>query len=173
MEIIDFNPYTIRRRLSAEAEAKTKDRAESGSMLAPGNGKTAAKDQDNGDEPAFTEGLGDGKAILGDRPEVILDPKHGEQENRSRVVIDGPFQVPGWIPFEASAGCNLPYTSYEIPIPLDLNMDFCIDVMMGQDTIVFMFVCGARSMACRSRLISVELQDNEAGDEYTWSILSF
>jgi hypothetical protein len=52
-------------------------------------------------------------------------------------------------------------------------MDFCIDVMMGQDTIVFMFVCGAHPMRYRLKLILVELQDNEAGDEYTWSILSF
>jgi len=84
-----------------------------------------------------------------------LDPKRVvDQENQSRIVTDPPFQLPGWIPVEAAVNCSLPYTSYEIPIPLDLNMDFCIDVMMGQDTIVFMF-------------------DNEAGDEYTWSILSF
>ena len=172
MEIIDFNPYAVRRRLSAEAEAKTEG-VESGSALVHGNGETAAKDRDNKTRLKLTKGLDDEEMVTGDKPDVTLDPKHGEQENRSRVVTDPPFQLPGWIPLEAAVGCSLPYTSYEIPIPLDLNMDFCIDVMMGQDTIVFMFVCRVHSMPCRSRLILLELQDNEAGDEYTWSILSF
>lgn len=172
MEIIDFNPYAVRRRLFAEAEAKTEG-VESGSALVRGNGETAARDRDNKTRLKLTRGLDDEEMVTGDKPDVTLDPKHGEQENRSRVVTDPPFQLPGWIPLEAAVGCSLPYTSYEIPIPLDLNMDFCIDVMMGQDTIVFMFVCHAHSMPCRSRLILLELQDNEAGDEYTWSILSF
>jgi len=167
MEIIDFNPYIIRRRLSAETEAK-KD-AEPGSALTPGYSETVAKDQDDGGNPRVGAYLGDGRVVPGDN----ADPKHDEQENRSRIVTDAPFQLPGWIPVEAAVNCSLPYTSYEIPIPLDLNIDFCIDVMMGQDTIVFMFVRGVYPMACRLILILVELQDNEAGDEYIWSILSF
>jgi len=168
MEIIDFNPHTIRRRLSAEAEAKAMKGAESGFTLVPGHGETVAEDKSG-----LTADPGDGKAVPGDKQDATSDPKHGEQEDRSRIVTDPPFQLPAWIPMEAALYCGLPYTSYEIPIPLDLNMDFCIDVMMGQDTIVFMFVCGVRSTPSRSRLILLELQDNEAGDQYTWSILSF
>ena len=141
MEIIDFNPYTIRRRLSAEAEAETKEEIEPGFGQVPDHGEPVARDQDNENKPELTIGLDDGKAVPGDEPDAILDPKRGEQENQSRIVTDLPFQLPGWIPVEAAVNCSLPYTSYEIPIPLDLNMDFCIDVMMGQDTIVFMFVC--------------------------------
>jgi len=118
--------------------------------LVPGHGETVAKDQDGEGDPKVAAHLGDGRVIPGDN----ADSKHDEQENRNRIVADAPYQLPGWIPVEAAVNCSLPYTSYEIPIPLDLNMDFCIDVMMGQDTIVFMF-------------------DNEAGDEYKWSILSF
>ena len=173
MEIIDFNPYAVRRRLSAEVEAKTRKGNESGSALAPGHGEAVAKGQDNKKEPTLTGGLGEGKAVPGDKTEATSDPKHNEQENRRQVVTNPPFQLPDWIPLEAAVGCSLPYTSYEIPIPLDLNMDFCIDVMMGQDTIVFMFVCGAHSIPDCPKLILAELQDNEAGDEYTWSILSF
>ena len=171
MEIIDFNPCTIRRRLSAKAKAKKG--AESGSTLALGRGETVAKDQDNERKPEPTKRLDDGRVDSGDKLDAISDPKRGEQENRSRVVADAPLQFPGWIPLEAAEGCSLPYTSYEIPIPLDMNMDFCIDVMMGQDTIVFMFVCDTHTAPRRLRLILLELQDNEAGDEYTWSILSF
>lgn len=167
MEIIDFNPHTIRRGLSAKAEAEKGP--EPGSGLALGHGETVARDQNDGGNPRAKAHLCDDRVVPGDN----ADPKHDEQENRSRVVTDAPFQLPSWIPMEAAVNCSLPYTSYEIPIPLDLNMDFCIDVMMGQDTIVFMFVCDAHHMACRSVLILVELQDNEAGDEYTWSILSF
>jgi len=173
MEIIDFNPYAVRRRLSAEVEAKARKDNESGSTLAPGHCETVAKAQDNKKEPTLAEGLGGGKVVPGDKTEATSDPKHDEQENRSQVVTDPPFQLPDWIPLEAAVGCSLPYTSYEIPIPLDLNMDFCIDVMVGQDTIVFMFVCGAHSVPCCSKLTLAELQDNEAGDEFTWSILSF
>ena len=167
MEIIDFNPHTIRRRLSAEAEAK-KD-AEPVSALAPRHSETVAKDQDDKGNPKVAAHLCDGEVAPGDN----ADPIHDEQESRSRIVTDAPFQLPGWIPIETAVNCSLPYTSYEIPIPLDLNMDFCIDVMMGQDTIVFMFVRGACPMTCHLMLILVEFQDNEAGDEYTWSILSF
>jgi len=173
MEIIDFNPFAVRRRLSAEVEAKTWKGNESGSALASGRGGAVAKDQDNENEPTRTGGLGEGKAVPGNKTEATSDPKHDEQENRRQVVTDPPFQLPDWIPLEAAVDCNLPYTSYEIPIPPDLNMDCCIDVMMGQDSIVFMFVCGAYSILVCSKLILMELQDNEAGDEYTWSILSF
>ena len=173
MEIIDFNPYAVRRRLSAEAEAKTGKGNESGSALVPDRGEAVAKDQDNTNEPTLTGDLGDGKVIPGDKPGANSDPKHDEQENRGQVVTDPPLQLPDWIPLAAAVGCTLPYTSYEIPIPLDLNMDFCIDVMMGQDTIVFMFVCGVYPIPGCSKLTLTELQDNEAGDEYTWSILSF
>lgn len=173
MEIIDFNPYAVRRRLSSEVEAKTGKGNGPGSALAPGHGEAVAKDQDNKNEPTLTGGLGEGKAVPGDKTEATSDPKHDEQENRRQVVTYPPFQLPDWIPLEAAVGCSIPYTSYEIPIPLDLNMDFCIDVMMGQDTIVFMFVCGAYSIPGCPKLILAELQDNEAGDEYTWSILSF
>ena len=175
MEIIDFNPYTIRRRLSdeAEAEAEAKNDTGSGSTPAQADGETVANDQGNVDGPELTNGPGDGEVVPGDNPDATSDPKYDEQENRSRIVTDAPFLIPAWIPPDATGDCSLPYTSYEIPIPLDLNMDFCIDVMMGQDTIVFMFVCGVHLIACRLRLIFLELQDNEAGDEYTWSILSF
>ena len=167
MEIIDFNPRTIRRRLFAEIGVK-KD-AELESAFAPGHGETITKDQDDEGNPKMEAHLGEGRVA----PEDSTDPKHDEQENRSRIVTDAPFQFPSWIPTEAAMNCSLPYTSHEIPIPLDLNMDFCIDVMMGQDTIVFMFVRDACSMICHLMLTLVELQDNEAGDEYTWSILSF
>ena len=173
MEIIDFNPYAVRRRLSAEVEAKTRKGNESGSTLARGHVETVAKDQDNKNGPTLTENLGGGKVIHGDKTDATSDAKQDEQESRIRVVTDPPFQLPDWIPLEAAVGCSLPYTTYEIPIPLDLNMDFCIDVMMGQDTIVFMFVCGAPSIPRCPKLMLAELQDNEAGDEYTWSILSF
>ena len=141
MEIIDFNPHTIRRRLSTEAEAKAKVGAESGSTLAPGYGELIVKDQGDEDKPRSIAHPDDGKVDPGDEPDPTSDPKHDEQENRSLIVTDEPPQLPVWIPPEAAMNCSLPYTSYEIPIPLDLNMDFCIDVMMGQDTIVFMFVC--------------------------------
>lgn len=139
MEIIDFNPHIIRRRLPVKAEAKATEDTESGSALAPGHGETIAKDDEG--KPQLTSYLGDGSVDPEDKPDANSDSKREEQENQSRVVIDAPFQLPGWIPVEAAVNCSLPYTSYEIPIPLDLNMDFCIDVMMGQDTIVFMFVC--------------------------------
>ena len=171
--MVDFNPHAIHRRLSAEAETKAKTGAEPGFILAPGNIETVAKDQGDRGEPKVTAHLGDGKVVPGGGPDTISDPKHDEHQNRGRIVTDGPFQFPGWIPMDVTMNCSLPYASYEIPIPLDLNMDFCIDVMMGQDTIVFMFVRGARPISCRSRLILAESQDNEAGDEYTWSILSF
>jgi hypothetical protein len=147
MEIIDFNPYTIRRRLSAEVGAEKG--VESASALVLGHGETVAKDQDDGGGPMVAAHIDGGMVVSGEN----ADPKHDEQENRSRIVIDGPFQLPGWIPTEAAVNCSLPYTSYEIPIPLDLNMDFCIDVMMGQDTIVFMFVRGTYPLACRLMLI--------------------
>ena len=172
MEIIDFNPYNVRRRLSAEVEAKTKKGAESGSTLVLGNSETITRGWGNKDKIKLVEGLDDRKAGPGDKPDASSDPKRDEQENRSRVVTDEPFQLPGWISL-AAMGCSLPYTSYEIQIPPDLNMDFCIDVMMGQDTIVFMFVCDAHPHPRRPRLTFPELQDDEAGDEYTWSILSF
>jgi hypothetical protein len=54
MEIIDFNPYTIRRRLSAEVEAEKG--AESASALVLGHGETVAKDQDDGGGPMVTDG---------------------------------------------------------------------------------------------------------------------
>jgi len=167
MEIIDFNPHTIRRGLSVKVEAEKGP--EHGFGLAPGHDETVTKDQNDGGNPGVKAHLCDDRVVPGDN----ADPKHDEQENRSRIVTDAPFQLPSWIPMKAAVNCSLPYTSYEIPIPLDLNMDFCIDVMMGQDTIVFMFVRDAYPMACHSVLILVELQDNEAGDEYTWSILSF
>jgi len=173
MEIIDFNPHTIRRRLSAEAEAKARKGAESGSTIVPGHGKTVAEGRHDEDKSELTADFGDGRAVSGDKQDATSDPKHDDQEDRSRIITDPASQIPGWIPMEAALYCSLPYTSYEIPIPLDLNMDFCIDVMMGQDTIVFMFVCGVHSTPSRSRLILLELQDNEAGDQYTWSILSF
>lgn len=138
MEIIDFNPHPIRRRLLAEANAKVKKYSESG------HDQTVSNDQDDRARPAAD--LGDGKVAPGDKQTLTLDPKCDEQEDRSRIVTDGPFQLPRWIPMEVAMNCNLPYTSYEIPIPLDLNMDFCIDVMMGQDTIVFMFVCATHSV---------------------------
>ncbi|KAF9780078.1 hypothetical protein BJ322DRAFT_1112757 [Thelephora terrestris] len=151
MEIIDFNPHIIRRRLSTQAEAEADRGTEVGSSPAPGIDMLA---------PWYyamalpsRESLGDGM-LLGNKPDATSDPKHNERESRSLIVAREPLQVPIWIPTEAAQRCHLPYTSYEIPIPMDLNMDFCIDVMMGQDTIVFMF-------------------DNEAGDEYTWTILSF
>ena len=137
MEIIDFNPHIVQRRLSTQAEAED---AETGSSPAPDYDETVAW----GDEMSLgpIEGPGDGKLALGNKPDATSDPKHIEQESRSRVVTRAPLQVPVWIPMEAVMRCHLSYTSYEIPIPLDLNMDFCIDVMMGQDTIVFMFVRG-------------------------------
>lgn len=143
MEIIDFNPNTIRRRLFAEAGAKAKKDTESGSTLALGHDQKVDKNQAE-DGPRPIADLGDGKVV--DKPGVTLGPKHDEQEDRSQIVTGGPFQLPVWIPVGSLVDCNLPYTSYEIPIPLDLNMDFCIDVMMGQDTIVFMFVCVIPSM---------------------------
>lgn len=149
MEIIDFNPYTIRRRLSTEVEVETETRAESGPTLASGDSEAVAKDQDDENMSKSTEDFDCGEVIPGGWPYVTLDPKNVELESRSGIVIDPPFQIPCWIPSEDAVGCNLPYTSYEIPIPVDLNMDFCIDVMMGQDTIVFMFVCGARSSTPR------------------------
>lgn len=140
MEIIDFNPHIIRRRLSIQVEAEAERGAEPGSSPAPGHDETVAW----GDEMSLgpTEGPGDEKLVLGNKPDATSDPKQMEQESRSRVVTRAPLQVPVWIPMEAAMRSHLSYTSYEIPIPLDLNMDFCIDVMMGQDTIVFMFVCG-------------------------------
>jgi len=147
MEIIDFNPHVIQRRLSAEDEEAT----ESGSSLALGSCEMLAMDQDGGGTPGSTEAHGGRMVDLEDNPDVSSDPRRGSQ---SWIVTVTPSQVPVWIPVGAAMGCSLPYTSYRIPIPPDLNMDFCIDVMMGQDTIVFMF-------------------DNEAGDEYKWSILSF
>lgn len=142
MEIIDFNPHIIQRRLSAESGAK-KD-PESVSSLALHRGQTLAKDRDSGERTGSTKDLKD-------KPNGTSDPKCDGLESRSRIATVAPSQVPDWIPMEAAVRCNLPYTSYEIPIPLDLNMDFCIDVMMGQDTIVFMFVRGDRSA-----LVSVE-----------------
>lgn len=140
MEIIDFNPHTIQRRLSAGVEAKKATK--SGSSIHPDHGEVLAKNQDSGKTPGNTEDLGDTKVVLEDKPDSASDPKRGELENRSCTVTAVPLEVPLWIPVDAPMRCHLPYTSYEIPIPLDLNMDFCIDVMMGQDTIVFMFVCG-------------------------------
>lgn len=140
MEIIDFNPRIIQRRLSAEGEAGNTTKFGSSLALCPG--EPLAKDPDNGETPGYTESLGDRKAGPGDKPDATSGPKCDELESRSRITTVAPSQVPAWIPVGAAIGCNLPYTSYEIPIPLDLNMDFCIDVMMGQDTIVFMFVCG-------------------------------
>ena len=148
MEIIDFNPHTIRRRLSTEVEMKTKG-AEFGSTQTVGHGETVAMDQDDGDKSKLIASIGGGKVVPGDRPDAISDPKHDEQENQSWIVTVPPPQIPGWIPTEAALNCSLPYTTYEIPIPLDLNIDFCIDVMMGQDTIVFMFVCGVRTVPYR------------------------
>jgi len=152
MEIIDFNPCAIRRRLSSQAEAA--EDSGPGSALTPDSDEMVVTDQDDQDEQKPTGGLDEGKVNPRTKRGTTPYPYHDEYQNRSRIVIDPPFQLPGWIPLEAAVDCSLPYTSYEIPIPSDMNMDFCIDVMMGQDTIVFMF-------------------DNEAGDEYTWSILSF
>ena len=154
MEIIDFNPHVVKRRLSAEPGAKKV--TESVSSLAPGRGETetVANDQDNNssvETPESTKDLGEGSVGLVVKPNGASDPKRGELEGRSRIATVAQSQVPDWIPVEAATGCNLPYASYEIPIPLDLNMDFCIDVMMGQDTIVFMFVCGDRSVFCVCR----------------------
>ena len=141
MEIIDFNPHIIQRRLSAKIEVSAKKSDESVYSPTPGHGETAAKDWGNKVAPGSAGILGDGEVILGDETGATS----GEQENRSRIVTDTPSQLPGWIPVEAALNCSLPYTSYEIQIPSYLNMDFCIDVMMGQDTIVFMFVCHAFS----------------------------
>lgn len=171
MEMIDFNPHVIRRRLSTEPEAGARSKPES--TLAPGHNETVAHDRKDEDGPNATTQASYGKVTPADIPDGTWDPEHGGQEGRSRVVNYGPLQFPGWIPTEAALDCGLPYTTYEVPIPVDLNMDYCIDVMMGQDTIVFMFVCGVHLMWYRSKLIFAELQDNEAGDEYTWSILSF
>ena len=139
MEIIDFNPNIIQRRLCAGAEAKKA--TESGSSAAICRNKTSIS-QVNRETSGSTEDLGDRKVDLEHKPDGASDPKRDEMESRSLIVAIAPRQVPFWIPVGAAMGCNLPYTSYEIPIPQDLNMDYCIDVMMGQDTIVFMFVCG-------------------------------
>ena len=175
MEIIDFNPHIIQRRLSAEAVAQ--ESTESGSPLAPSRDETLVEGQENDEAPEAPENPGARKPDLEDKPDGTPDPKcDALLKSRSRIETVAPSQLPLWIPAGAATRCNLPYTSYEIPIPQDLNMDFCIDVMMGQDTIVFMFVCGDIfffRVCVRWRLISMELQDNEAGDEYTWSILSF
>lgn len=140
MEIIDFNPHVVQRRLAVGAEVEKV--TVSGSPPAPGRGETLAKDRNNKETVGSADDLGDRKADLEAKPGGTLDPKRGELESRSWIVTVPPSQVPPWIPVGAATRCNLPYTSYEIPIPLDLNMGFCIDVMMGQDTIVFMFVCG-------------------------------
>jgi hypothetical protein len=145
MEIIDFNPHIIRRRLTAETEVSAKKSAESRHSPAPCHGESVARGRGNRRPPVSTKILGNGKANLGDETGATSDATRDEQENRSRIVTDAPSQLPGWIPTEAALDCSLPYTSYEIQIPSYLNMDFCIDVMMGQDTIVFMFVCHAFS----------------------------
>ena len=174
MEMIDFNPHVIRRRLSTEPVVRAKKRSKLESILAPGNNETVAHDRKDKDGPDATTQLGHRKVTPTDNiPNATPDPEHGGQEGQSRIVNYGPLQFPSWIPMEAALNCGLPYTTYQVPIPSDLNMDFCIDVMMGQDTIVFMFVCHILVTLYRSKLIFAELQDNEAGDEYTWSILSF
>ena len=156
MEIIDFNPYTIQRRLSAQTGAKKE--LESVSSLSFGHLQTLAKDQEHGETTnGFAIDLGDRKVYLKDKSSGTPDPEREELESRSRIATVTPLQVPDWIPLEAAARCNLPYTSYEIPIPSDLNMDFCIDVMMGQDTIVFMFVRG-------DRFVLVLVKTNLGGD---------
>ena len=137
MEIIDFNPHIVRRRLFARPEVED---IKSIPSPTPGYWETFATDKNNGVTPESTELLGGEKAVLGNKPDVTSVVKHGGWESRGRIATNLPLQVPGWIPVEAAVRCGLPYTSYEIPIPSNLNMDFCIDVMMGQDTIVFMFV---------------------------------
>jgi hypothetical protein len=143
MEIIDFNPHIVRRRLYAEAEAEVMD---AGTRLAPASGKFVAKDRGNRITSGWAGSLGGGIAALENKAGATSGPESDEQESRGRIVTRRPTQVPSWIPLDAALRCDLPYTSYEIPIPRDLNMDFCIDVMMGQDTIVFMFVRGVFPM---------------------------
>ena len=172
--MIDFNPHIIRRRLSTEPEVRAKKRSKPEPILAPGHNGTVARDRKDKDGPNATTQPDHTKLAPADNPpNFTSDPEHGGQEGQGRIVNYGPLQFPSWIPMEAALNCGLAYTTYEVPIPSDLNMDFCIDVMMGQDTVVFMFVCAVHVMLYRPRLIFAELQDNEAGDEYTWSILSF
>ena len=140
MEIIDFNPYIVRRRLHVRAETGAKTGIETRFSPVLGQGEAVA--EDNKALPGPTEDPGDGKVVLWGKLDATSDPKLGEQGGRSGVVTRMPLQIPVWIPTKTALRCSLPYTSYEIPIPSDLNMDFCIDVMMGQDTIVFMFVRG-------------------------------
>jgi len=137
IEIIDFNPHTVRRLLSAEAEE------------GPECGETLTEGQGDVNNRMTAAHRGDGRAVLTSNP----GPIHDQRMNRARIVTDAPRQFPDWIPTDTMADCDLPYTSYEVPTPPDMNMNSCNNVGMGQDVIVFICVRGAHRITCRSMLI--------------------